>query len=241
MDDQASAVQAPKRRQLAIDEASIDFLGRAGETVPLPEESMTQTPARDISTAAANLVERLRRLNMGALFRTQGLLSQLTGADIEAKLVFELEVRRIGEDIRALQVLGHRARALRTALCESRTRIEAGQDRLARIISAAKKALATAIDPDPFFKTRFERRLDNLITLYTSNDVTCRQIDLAERNMAVMIDRVEDVGTVIVPLWQRDALAVAQSVKPVPKHSELAAALIRSHDQFLQKLLPDAA
>lgn len=230
-----------QRRQLGMDEASIAFLGRALQSVPMPEESLTQTPARDISAAAMALVERLRRLNMDALFRKQGFLSQLTGADIEAKLRFELDVRHITASINDLQTMGQRASQLRAALCDSRTRIENGQYRLERIIDAAQRVLNETPDADPFLRTRFERRLDNLVTLHASNAVTSRQIDLAERNMAVMIDRVQDVIKIVVPLWQRDALAVAQSVKPVTKGSQLATAFLSTHDQLLQKLLPDTA
>jgi len=224
-----------------MDEESIDFLGRAARTVSLPEASLTQTPVRDISAAARTLVERLRRLNVETLFRAQGLFSQLTGADIEAKLSFELEVRRIGQDIRSLQDQSRRAGALRHALRASREQILAGRDRLERIIAAGKTALSTSADADPFLKSRFERRLDNLVTLHASNELTCRQIEMADQSLSLVIDRVEDVATVLATLWQRDALAVAQSAKPVPKSSELAGAFIRSHDQLLQKLFFDAA
>lgn len=226
----------PKRRQLGIDDASIDFMGRAARSAPMPEDSLTQSPVRDITTAVHALVGRLRQVNMESLFRTQGVLSQLTGADIEAKLRFELDVRQVSADVTALQGQCYQAKRLRHDLRLTRRQIVAEQERLTRIIAAARNAVSAADDPDPDLLVRFERRLGNLIALSASNDVTCAQIALADSNITQLIDRVEDVCTTLFALWQRDALAVAQSAVPVKKASPLATAFLHTHDQLLAKL-----
>ena len=85
-------------------------------------------------------------------------------------------------------------------------------------------------------RDRFTRRLNNLETLRTANAVMCSQITLSDTNLSSLIDRVEDVTTTLFALWQREAAAIAQSAKPVPKASPLAAAFRKAHDQLIEKL-----
>lgn len=225
-----------KRREIAIDEASIEFLGRAARSVPMPEDSLTQSPVRDLTAAIHDLIAKLRDLNMERLFRSQGPLSQLTGADIEAKMRFDLDVRQVSADVRDLQARAFQANRLRNDLRETLGAIKGEQGRLRRIIVAARRAIDAEPGADPFLLDRFQRRLANLQTLETSNEVTAAQIALADVNMTVLIDRVTDVTTTLFSLWQRDALAVAQSTKPIKRGSPLATAFVRSHDEFLAKL-----
>ncbi len=225
-----------KRREIAIDEASIEFLGRAARSAPLPEDSLTQSPVRDMTTAVQALVAKLRSVNLERLFKTQGILSQLTGADIEAKMRFELDVRQVSEDVKQIQTKCFNAKRLRRDLRQTLEQIHEEDGRQARIIAAARRALAETEDPDPLLKERFVRRLGNLETLRTANAVTISQISLADSNLSSLIDRVEDVTTTLFALWQRDALAVAQSAQPVKKSSPLAEGFRKAHDQLIANL-----
>ncbi|MCR6659525.1 MAG: hypothetical protein NVV72_09320 [Asticcacaulis sp.] len=225
-----------KRREIAIDEASIEFLGRAARSVPMPEDSLTQSPVRDLTSAIHDLVNKLRDLNLERLFRSQGPLSQLTGADIEAKMRFDLDVRQVSADVRELQAKAFQANRLRNDLRQTLEAIKGEQGRLRRIIGASRRAIDADPGADPFLLERFQRRLANLQTLEASNEVTSAQIALADVNMTALIDRVTDVTTTLFSLWQRDALAVAQSAKSVKKGSPLASAFVRSHDELLAKL-----
>ena len=228
------------KRKLAIDDASIDFLGRAARSHPLPEDSLTQMPVRQMTAGIEALVTRLTRLNVNTLIRHQGVLSRLTGADIEARMRFEVEVRQTGADIRELEVAGRSARRIRQDLQVSAEQIGVEQNRLNRIIGAARRVLdETPVDTATeaaLLRQRFERRLNNLVALEASNTLTLQQIAMASGNMALLIDRVGDVCTTVFALWQRDALAVAMSAKPVPKTSPLVGAFLRSHDALLAKL-----
>ena len=189
-----------------------------------------------MTSAVHNLVEKLRRLNLDALFKTQNMFSQLTGADIEAKVRFELDVRQISHDVKQIQAQCFNARRLRRDLRVTLEQIGAEDHRHQRIIAAAHRALHAANDPDPVLKDRFERRLHNLETLRTSNAVTAAQIGLADTNLSQLIDRVEDATTTLFALWQREAFAIAQNPKPVPKASPVAAAFRQAHDKLIANL-----
>ncbi|MGN6209584.1 hypothetical protein [Asticcacaulis sp.] len=184
-----------KRREIAIDEASIEFLGRAARSVPMPEDSLTQSPVRDLTSAIHDLVNKLRDLNLERLFRSQGPLSQLTGADIEAKMRFDLDVRQVSADVRELQAKAFQANRLRNDLRQTLEAIKGEQGRLRRIIGASRRAIDADPGADPFLLERFQRRLANLQTLEASNEVTSAQIALADVNMTALIDRVTDVTT----------------------------------------------
>ncbi len=235
MPDTAETVEAP-RRKLAVDEEGIAFLSRAGRGPEIDSRLLTQTPARDLSAALAGLVERLRTLNVSSLLRHQGVWGRLTGADIEARLRFELDIREITQEIRALDASGSQARRTRLALQQARADILAHQDWLGGLITAARRVLTRDTQTDPMLRERFERRLLNLSTLETSNVLTVEQIALADSNLAQMSDRIEDIAGTVFTLWQRDALALAQAQGPLAKSSPLAAAFLRSHDALLAHL-----
>ena len=247
MSNTAETVEAP-RRKLAVDEEGIAFLGQAGRGPEIDSGLLVQTPARDLSMALAGLVDRLRTLNVASLLRHQGVWGRLTGADIEARLRFELDVREITQEIRALDVRAGEARRTRQALQRTRSDIVAHQDWLAGLITTARRVLARTGPADAgndprndlqsavMLRERFERRLLNLSTLETSNLLTVEQITLADANLAQMVDRIDDIAGTVFTLWQRDAMALAQSAVPPGKASPLAAAFIRSHDALLAKL-----
>ena len=235
MSHTAQTADAP-RRKLAVDEDGIAFLGQAARGAAIDTRLLTETPARDLSSSLTGLIARLRKLNVNSLLRHQGVLGRLTGADIEARLRFELEVREISSDIRALDVRAARARRTRQALQQTRADIRAHQDWLVRLMATARRVLARDDTADSMLRERFERRLLNLATLETSNLLTVEQIGLADANLAQMTDRIEDIAGTLFTLWQRDALALAQSGLPGGKGSPLADAFIRSHDALLAKL-----
>ena len=235
MSQTAQTVEAP-RRKLAVDEDGIAFLGQAARGPAIDIRLLTETPARDLSSSLTSLIARLRKLNVNSLLRHQSVFGRMTGADIEARLRFELEVREISDDIRALDVRAAQARRTRQALRQTRDDIRTHQDWLARLMATARRVLARDEAADSMLRERFERRLLNLATLETSNLLTVEQIGLADANLARMTDRIEDIAGTLFTLWQRDALALAQSGLPTRKGSPLADAFIRSHDALLAKL-----
>ena len=235
MSNTAEAVEAP-RRKLAVDEDGIAFLGRAARGPTIDTRLLTQTPGRDMSASLTGLVDRLRKLNVNSLLRHHGVLGRLTGADIEARLKFELDVRDISAEIRALDTRARDARRTRQALQQARADIVGHQDWLAGLITAARRVLMRDAVADDMLRERFERRLLNLSTVEASNLLTIEQIALADANLAQMGDRIEDIAGTVFTLWQRDALALAQSPAPGGKASPLASAFIRSHDALLAKL-----
>ncbi len=235
MSQTAQTMDAP-RRKLAVDEDGVAFLGKAARGPAIDTRLLTETPGRDLSSSLGGLVARLRTLNVNSLLRHQGVLGRLTGADIEARLRFELEVREISSDIRALDARVVQARRMRQALRQTGADIRAHHDWLLRLMATARRVLARDDAADPMLRERFERRLLNLATLETSNLLTVEQIGMADANLARMTDRIEDISGTLFTLWQRDALALAQSAVPARKGSPLAAAFIRSHDALLAKL-----
>lgn len=91
-----------QKRRLRINEASIALMGRLAASAPFDQNLLLQTPANDMSSMIAHLVERLQSINIKRIAQKQSFLARLTGADLEAKLKFEVEVRQLTLEMRKL-------------------------------------------------------------------------------------------------------------------------------------------
>jgi hypothetical protein len=112
------------------------------------------------------------------------------------------------------------------------------QARLESLISAAKALLTTTIAADEFIAARFERRLANIMAMHTANILTIEQIGLAHGVLSGLLDRVTDVDTLLLPLWQRNVLALAHA--SVGRQQRAAARdFARSHRQLISHLQED--
>lgn len=241
---ESNDIQAPARQEnqtlaLAIDEASIDLLGRLAKSPEVADTALTQRPGSDMGAMLRSLVDALKRVNVKALLKTEGFLSRLTGADVEARLRFEVAVKELSNRQDELRAKAAEARSMRKTLQTALSQILAAQPQLECAIEEGRRTLHRDNTADTFTRQRFERRLANLSVLHASNAMTCQQIGIAEKNLSLMIDRFCEVDTVIFPLWRREALAIAQARQPLSLKSERVESFLEAHNQFLEKLFGD--
>lgn len=194
-----------------IDEAALAELDAAAATKSLDDNLLRIAPARDMRGKIDEVVSLLEKMNPEALLRKQGPISKLTGADVEARLEFELASEKVLVATRQLKIAAQNGKRMHATLQAAVREIEADQIRLEAVIVAGRARLADAPGADDFMRSRYERRLANIIAMHTANRLTVEQMRLAETVLATLLDRFTDVETLLLPVWQRSVLAFANS------------------------------
>ena len=211
---QGGSVNEPSRqcrRADVLDAAALAALDRAAESEPFDTDILSSTPARDMGLKIAALVSLLEKLDHRDLLARQGFISRLTGADVEARLNFELATEKIQVEIEELRRAAKNARHTQTLLEKTRNDLIAEQQRLDEIIDDAKHLLSIGSRDEAFLVSRFERRLSNIMAIHAANIATIEQISLGMQVLMALIDRYVDVETMLLPLWQRNTLALAHA------------------------------
>lgn len=224
-------------QSLEIDEAAIEQLNLATTSSPFDETLLTKSPAQEITLAVTALIEKLQKVKIDNLLRNHGLLSRFTGADIEARLIFELEVRSLFAQMEHVSTLVEDARSMLATLELTEANIALEQGRLIATLEKANILLQRGARGEPALKVRFERRLANIQALVTSNDLTRCQINLAKDNLVHIIDSIRDTELVVFPLWQRNALALAQAEPKRTDRAPRISAFLKSHKLLLEHLI----
>lgn len=221
-----------------IDEATIARLDTAARTTPFDLDLLRSAPVRDIASQIAATVALLEKMDHRALLSRQGVLSRLTGADIEARLEFELASEKVQAKIRQLRQAAQNGRSIRLLLAEAKSELAVEQERLEAVIVEGRQMLADTSGADEFSLARFERRLSNIMAMHAANILTIQQIALADRVLLTLLDRVTDVDTLLLPLWQRNALAVAHSAGREQRHA--ASEFAGVHERLIKFLKEDS-
>lgn len=198
-------------RATQLNEDALAALDEAAKGPSFNIELLQTTPVRDISRQIKATVAMLEALDHRGMMRKQGVLSRLTGADVEARLQFELASQGVLAQVRQLRQAALNGKRIRSLLKASRQELIAEQDRLEQVIAAAKRLLTEDPGVEEFVVSRFERRLSNIMAIHASNILTIEQISLSERLLASLLDRFTDVDTLLLPLWQRNVIAVAHA------------------------------
>lgn len=218
-----------------LDEAAIIELDAAASDSEFDSDLLRSAPARDIRIHVEAVVALLRKIDQRVLLSRQGLVARLTGADVEARLEFELAGQAVLEALNPLRRAALNGRGMLTLLRQTRTQLIEHQPRLEHVIEAAKRLIECNQDADDFIIARFERRLSNLVAMHTANVATIEQIKLSEQVLASLLDRVTDVDTLIVPLWQRNLLALAHAATSGAR-SHAASEFSRTHNNLITHL-----
>lgn len=243
MSNQDAAPIAGERAESAapqcvqLDERALSALEQAAETVEFDTDLLKTTPARDMRRKIEELVVMLKATDHSEFLKKQGLFASFTGADIEARLRFELAsqdvISKMGELRRAAQNGRHVCQLLQQAGVE----LQHEQDRIEQVIQDAKRLLSRTADADDYVRSRFERRLSNLMAVNVANTSTIKQIELAVQVLKTLLDRCLDVDTALFPLWQRNVLALAQAAPP--DRQQAARRLIESKSDLMNYLQQD--
>jgi hypothetical protein len=200
---------------------------------------LLRTPAaRDIRLQIDSIVTLLNKMDDRVVLAKQGLLSRLTGADVEARLEFELAGQNVLAAMGRLRQAAQNGRRVHGLLVAARAELVAEQARLEALISAAKALLTTTAVADEFIAARFERRLANIMAMHAANILTIEQIGLAHGVLSGVLDRVTDVDTLLLPLWQRNLLAFAHAAAG-PQLRDAARDFAHSHRQLISHVQED--
>ncbi len=185
----------------------------------------------------AALVVSLRRVNVDRVNRRQSWWHRFTGADLEARLELEVAAHCLGGDMRRASARAATARRARDAMRADLPRLDAAQRAHESLSDATAAFLRGAPANDPVV-ARLQRRLGNLEALQASNRLVRAQMELAVDHLGGLLDRFADIEQLLFPLWQRHALAVAQSAGPTDDIGETAGQFRSIHDRLTGALAP---
>lgn len=203
----------------AIDDRAIAALDAAASTPAFDPDLLRIPAAADMRRQISLVVALLEKLDHGKLLRKQNPISRLVGADVEARLEFELASERVLDAVSQLRVAARNARRLSAKLATATREIATEQQRLETVIADGKRLLDTAAAGDEFHRARFERRLTNIMALHAANQLTVQQIALASQVITSLFDRFTDVETLLLPVWQRQSMALATAVGSDARHA----------------------
>ncbi|WP_245433144.1 hypothetical protein [Rhizobium sp. L43] len=208
-----------------IDDDAIAVLDMAARSPRMDGNLLSSAPARDIRSSANELIEMLEEVDLQKMLRKQGLIGRFTGADVEARLEFELASHRVADLFRQLSRAAQAGVRIREILDRTRLELIDEQRRLARVISDAKLLVSLSDGSDLSLVARFERRLSNIMAMEAANTLTLQQIELSASVLASLLDRFTDIETLLLPLWQRNALAIIHGEAIAPRSSVVTAFL----------------
>ncbi|MEM7461506.1 MAG: hypothetical protein AAF362_02370 [Pseudomonadota bacterium] len=218
-----------------LDEAAVAAFDAAAKGPELNNDLLQSSPTRDLRIQIQTTITLLEELDHKALLAKQGTISRLTGADIEARLVFELASSKVLKAFDQMRKVAANGRHVLYLLWDERETLVGEQERLEHLIGWARQLLKSPSQKDDFLVSRFERRLANVMALHTANVVTIQQISLGQQVLQTILDRHTDIETILLPLWQRNTLALAQYAGSRGQN-EAAEAFERSQDALLQFL-----
>lgn len=191
---------------------AVEALDAAARTHSFDDDLLRTAPARDMRLQIEAMLTTLDKMDPDRVLARQGTISRLTGADIEARLEFELLGKRVMAVADQLRRAAGNGKRIRSLLADGKNDIISENARLDEVIEEAGQLLSRAHDTsDDFVHARFERRLSNLIAMRASNDLALKQIDLGVEVLSGLLDRFTDVDMLLLPLWQRKVIALAHA------------------------------
>lgn len=203
-----------------LNERALAALEEAAKTTSFDADLLQTRPAQDMRAKILEINGLLQGTDHQKFMRNQGWIARFTGADVEARLRFELASQMVAQKLEELRRTAQNGHRILDLLCKAEVEIMAEQTRFETVIANAQHLLAGAVDADEFLRSRFERRVSNIMSVSVANVLTLEQISLAKNVLTTLIDRVIDVDTTLFPLWQRTVLALAHASPAERKAAE---------------------
>jgi hypothetical protein len=194
--------------QAGPDEEALIVLDTGHETREIDSELLSPERASEMRRGISRALATISSLNVENLIARQGWLQRLTGADIEARLTFELASKQVESVLEALRTSSERARRLLAGMEDERLSLSNGQSGLADLIAFGERVIGRDDRRDPSLSDRFGRRLSNLIAIHAANEMAIAQFGLAIAGLKALLDRYTDISTVVVPLWRQHLFAI---------------------------------
>ncbi len=219
-----------------IDDHAVELLDACVPPGRINDELLRTTPLSDLSGLITQIVAMLRTIDVQHLLGKQQWFHRLTGADIEARLEFELASRNASSIMTQLHDKHVEAEHLAQLIVRETEMISQQQDQLEQAISVARALIRSSPSADEYDKSRFERRLANMMALHVANGNTIKQFEMAHQTITIVIDRYRDVDKLLFPLWQRNVAAIAQSDGRLNHDDEAVIQLQHVQTQILESI-----
>lgn len=149
---------------------------------------------------------------------TEGIDQQLAEVPVRIERLEKI-VRLLDEDYRALL---ETQRELKIHLVAGQWFLEENPD------AGSESAHGYGLNAP---RDRFNKRLQNLAALMTSNDATLHQIQLLQANSINMLDRLHEITTVLVPSWRAHRMGLYvndQDYEAIREATKAHEALVKS-------------
>ena len=194
-----------------IDDAALAWFDDLGRMSSIDDSLLSAAEATAVHKAIRQTLKVLQELDLEGLLHKQGWLFRITGADLEAKLRFELAAKQVNRAFLGLDAAAERARLMVAAMSSERARIIQEVQRLSQAISTAQQLLSIEVSPDDLRVQRLQRRLGNLQAMHVANTLAIEQFKLAEHGLTSLLDRYGEIANLLLPLWQQHLFAILHS------------------------------
>jgi hypothetical protein len=206
-----------------ITQDALDHLIAAARTRPLNEKLLRASPAVTLRRGMQLLLENIDAVSLRNLLARQGTLDRIRGADIEARYKFNAAVEAVLQTISTLES-PHSACLRHIDLMRAeQDALAADQGRFDDAIRLGQHLLQKDQRADAFMRGRLQTLVANLMTIRASNETTIQQLEVTIKMLTTNCDRFREIENVVIPLWKRHALAIANSpLRLTPKLPEVA-------------------
>jgi len=193
-----------------IDEDAIVLLDRLTPQ-HLPDSDLLQgMPARDLNAATSALVEAFRSIDVDRVNRRFNWFERITGADIEARVRFDLATHEIDDLMQATVHAQMRAERARDRIARDSVHLDRTNSELGLLVEWANACLSR-IGGEEFHRQRFVKRITDIEMIIAANRMMEGQYSLAHQTLTALVDRTGEVTRVLLPLWKQHAFAIAHS------------------------------
>lgn len=163
------------------------------------------------------------------------------GKDLEVRVMYDHARTHIDAKMAIAEQLAVQV----AAIIEQLDAMEAGHNKEVqnlRIYLAAGElflrdtpTVAHSADPLQFDnpQDRFRRKLQNMATLYASQQMSIAQMRLAKAQAVDLLDRQKELATVLIPVWRQNILAICTHTINSP---EIIGAATRAHEALVKSL-----
>lgn len=235
--DTLTSVEPTEKRVFGINQHSLAYMSSLIKGHDIDIQMLTQSPITEASKLSHDLVEIMNSVKFNELLNKQKWFHKFTGADLEARLKFEIAVKNVTSSIVTLSNIGLKISHMQNKLLYLRDHIKKTQPKISQVINLAKKILEHNTDSDELLKERFERMLGNIMAFEASNVVTLETSRLALINLQAWKDRIHEVTTVLFPIWQRNAMTMVQMDHNNKEKASLIEVYVNAREKLIGKLI----
>ena len=194
-----------------IDAQAIAAFDAAVKPFELDKQLHDQIVGNELGEAMAALVDSLRKLSFDRLTKRYSWLAKLTGADLQARIEFDLAAHTISDLIDHAYTAARHGEQMLSALQAERARLAELAPQHEALLNTAE-TLLRGQDPADDLVARFQRRVANLSAMCNANRLSEAQLDLTIKSVTHQLDRFGELRKLLLPAWQQHALAIAQAV-----------------------------